>query len=58
MSQTNLTRRDLIHRTLFGAGFVGLRALATGLPIPFLASRAARAPPTRQRAPTRPRPST
>jgi hypothetical protein len=31
-----LSRRELIMRTLFGAGWVGLRALATGLPISFL----------------------
>jgi hypothetical protein len=35
-SPSQLSRRDLILRTLFGAGFVGLRALATGLPISFL----------------------
>jgi hypothetical protein len=31
-----ITRRDLLMKTLFGAGLVGLRALATGLPISFL----------------------
>ena len=31
-----LTRRDAILTTLFGAGYVGLRALATGLPAAFL----------------------
>ncbi|HEY2899709.1 MAG TPA: DUF1501 domain-containing protein [Polyangia bacterium] len=30
------TRRELLLRTLFGAGYVGLRALATGLPLSFL----------------------
>jgi Protein of unknown function (DUF1501) len=33
---SGLTRREAILKTLFGAGFVGLRALATGLPISFL----------------------
>jgi hypothetical protein len=32
-----LTRRQLVHRTLFGASALGLRALATGLPLGFLA---------------------
>jgi hypothetical protein len=31
-----MTRRDVILKTLFGAGYVGLRALATGLPAAFL----------------------
>jgi Protein of unknown function (DUF1501) len=31
-----ITRRETILSTLFGAGFVGLRALATGLPAAFL----------------------
>jgi hypothetical protein len=31
-----LNRRHLLQTALFGAGFVGLRALATGLPISFL----------------------
>ncbi|MEA2697920.1 MAG: hypothetical protein QOI66_2191 [Myxococcales bacterium] len=30
------TRREMLLRTLFGAGCVGLRALATGLPLSFL----------------------
>src|SRR5213075_1175238 len=30
-------RRDLLRTTLFGAGGLGLRALATGLPVSFLA---------------------
>jgi Protein of unknown function (DUF1501) len=34
----SLTRRDLLLKTVFGAGFLGLRALATGLPISFLAN--------------------
>ena len=32
----NLSRRDALLSTLFGAGYVGLRALATGLPASFL----------------------
>src|ERR1700689_5196295 len=31
-----LARRDALLSTLFGAGFIGLRALATGLPASFL----------------------
>jgi hypothetical protein len=31
-----LTRRSLIGKTVFGAGALGLRALATGLPVSFL----------------------
>ena len=31
-----LTRRSLIGKTVFGAGALGLRALATGLPLSFL----------------------
>ena len=31
-----ITRRDAILSTLFGAGAVGLRALATGLPASLL----------------------
>jgi hypothetical protein len=31
-----ITRRDALLSTLFGAGYVGLRALATGLPASFL----------------------
>src|ERR1700722_20846221 len=31
-----LSRRDALRSTLFGAGYVGLRALATGLPVSFL----------------------
>src|SRR5579872_2513439 len=31
-----LTRRQAIMSTLFGSGYVGLRALATGLPASFL----------------------
>ena len=31
-----ITRRQVITRTLFGTGYVGLRALATGLPVSFL----------------------
>ena len=33
-----ITRREAIYSTLFGAGLVGLRALATGLPASFLLS--------------------
>ncbi len=33
---TPFTRRQALVRTLFGAGAVGLRALATGLPASFL----------------------
>lgn len=36
-SSLALTRRTLMWRTLFGAGAVGLRALATGLPAAFVA---------------------
>ena len=32
------SRRDTLHAALFGAGGLGLRALATGLPPAFLAS--------------------
>ena len=32
----NLSRRDALMSTLFGASYVGLRALATGLPAAFL----------------------
>jgi hypothetical protein len=35
---TMLSRRDAITATLFGAGCLGLRALATGLPVSFLAN--------------------
>jgi hypothetical protein len=31
-----LSRRDALRSTLFGAGYVGLRAMATGLPVAFL----------------------
>jgi hypothetical protein len=31
-----MNRRDLMMRGLFGAGYVGLRAMATGLPAWFL----------------------
>ena len=31
-----ITRREALLSTLFGAGYVGLRALATGLPASFL----------------------
>src|SRR5580698_6604418 len=31
-----VTRRSALLSTLFGAGYVGLRALATGLPVGFL----------------------
>jgi hypothetical protein len=31
-----ITRRDMLLSTLFGAGYVGLRSLATGLPASFL----------------------
>ena len=43
-----VTRRQALLRTLFGAGAVGLRALATGLPAAFLANprRALAANPT------------
>jgi hypothetical protein len=34
--KSTFTRRDAILSTLFGAGWVGLRALATGLPASFL----------------------
>ncbi len=38
------TRRNILTTTLFGAGYVGLRALATGLPAGlFMSSRRARA---------------
>src|SRR5438046_2222849 len=33
-----ISRRDAILSTLFGAGSLGLRALATGLPLSFLAN--------------------
>jgi hypothetical protein len=36
MTAMNLSRRDALLSTLFGAGYVGLRALATGLPATFL----------------------
>ena len=40
------TRRQALMSTLFGAGYVGLRALATGLPASFLMNpRAALADP-------------
>ncbi len=39
----NSTRRRLLHAAVFGAGYVGLRSLASGLPIPFLTSGVARA---------------
>jgi hypothetical protein len=32
----NITRRSALMTTLFGAGWMGLRALATGLPVSFL----------------------
>jgi hypothetical protein len=32
----NITRRQALMQSLFGAGLVGLRALATGLPVSFL----------------------
>src|SRR4030095_3837133 len=32
----NFTRRSLIKKTVFGAGTLGLKALATGLPAAFL----------------------
>src|SRR5438045_7442595 len=32
----NFTRRSLIQKTVFGAGALGLRALATGLPAAFV----------------------
>ena len=35
---TMITRRDAVLRTVFGAGYVGLRALATGLPASLLMS--------------------
>jgi hypothetical protein len=31
----NISRRKLLFSTMFGAGAVGLRALATGLPVSF-----------------------
>ena len=34
----NISRRDAVLSTLFGAGLIGLRALATGLPVALLAS--------------------
>jgi hypothetical protein len=36
MSMTRLPRRHVLWSALFGSGYVGLRALATGLPISFL----------------------
>jgi hypothetical protein len=36
MTAMNLSRRDALLSTLFGASYVGLRALATGLPAAFL----------------------
>ena len=36
MKNNELTRRQAMLQGLFGAGMVGLRSLATGLPIPFL----------------------
>lgn len=36
--QSSWTRRRLLTRTLFGAGLVGLRSLATGIPIAILAN--------------------
>src|SRR5262245_38233747 len=38
MTTTLLTRRNALLTTLFGTGFVGLRALATGLPAWFIAN--------------------
>jgi hypothetical protein len=38
MENRMLTRRQALLRTLFGAGAVGLRSLATGLPAAFLAN--------------------
>jgi len=35
---TTMNRRDALMTTLFGAGYVGLRAMATGLPAWFLAN--------------------
>jgi hypothetical protein len=35
---TTLSRRDALTATLFGAGCLGLRALATGLPVSFLSN--------------------
>jgi hypothetical protein len=35
---SNLNRRELLLKTVFGAGFLGLQSLATGLPIAFLAN--------------------
>jgi hypothetical protein len=34
--RVELSRREMLMKTLFGAGLIGLRALATGLPISFL----------------------
>jgi hypothetical protein len=39
----NIQRRDFIMKGLFGGGLVGLRALATGLPVSFLLEGKARA---------------
>ena len=36
MSKRKISRRDLLLSTLFGAGYVGLRSLATGLPASLL----------------------
>jgi hypothetical protein len=36
MNVTSVTRRNALLTSLFGAGYVGLRALATGLPVSFL----------------------
>lgn len=36
--RNTFTRRQALMRTLFGAGTLGLRALATGLPVSFLAN--------------------
>ena len=35
---TNLSRRKLLMETLFGAGLIGLRSLATGIPLSILAN--------------------
>jgi len=38
MNPIDLTRRRLLMNTLFGAGLIGLRSLATGIPISVLAN--------------------
>ena len=38
IAESNLQRRDFLRRALFGAGALGLRSLATGLPIGLLAN--------------------